>query len=499
MFKSGIYYHLENKFPSLDIHERGKYDQFTAKAHAINGELENAYRTMCLTVDYLNQSFEFMQKFLQEIVMFNYEINRDMTVAVLDIVTLYVKIHFLMARFEKAKLVAAAYAASYEATHTGERAREFDTLASFLSKYAGKDTETVVAEMRKIFQADSHTIASGLHLVMNTYMKIEDFQTLRRKNIFEIIVLSNESVDLVEPVTDTIYDDLMNISKFSNWVLLILLVIPDQLAAPQSKQLLKIALEDCYRVRIFRDEFLLPHPEIQKQVAQMKKLKKLLKGGVKKLVNNAEFVAVEQACFKHRNRRKFLCVSLRQITNFLRNSPGLLGPKFPVIVSALSVTKHELEWYFRHHKAEPEKKGFFTMSKVPTHTPSHWLDTQRPHLTEEEAASVPQFHTVSELIHLSVSLHQFVRNNMNVVREYYLDYIRGADLTAVNEAISSGVLRHFPHVKSNMDDIRSLLKSTFSFFSSFSTPYDLMSLQISLLTSKKYLITHTHTQQVRRE
>ena len=77
----------------------------------------------------------------------------------------------------------------------------------------------------------------------------------------------------------------------------------------------------------------------------MKKLKKLLKGGVKKLINNAEFVAVEQACFKHRNRRKYLCVSLRQISNFLRVSPGLVGPKFPIIVSALSVVRHELEWY----------------------------------------------------------------------------------------------------------------------------------------------------------
>ena len=83
MFKSGIYYHLENKFPSLEIQEKGKYDQFTAKGHAINGELENAYRTLCVVVDYLNESLGFMQKFLQEIVMFNYEINRDMTVAVL--------------------------------------------------------------------------------------------------------------------------------------------------------------------------------------------------------------------------------------------------------------------------------------------------------------------------------------------------------------------------------------------------------------------------------
>lgn len=91
--------------------------------------------------------------------------------------------------------------------------------------------------------------------------------------------------------------------------------------------------------------YLLPHPEFQKQVVQMKKLKKLLKGGVKKLINNAEFVAVEQACFKHRNRRKYLCVSLRQISNFLRVSPGLVGPKFPIIVSALSVVRHELEWY----------------------------------------------------------------------------------------------------------------------------------------------------------
>ena len=388
MFKSGIYYHLENKFPSLEIQEKGKYDQFTAKGHAINGELENAYRTLCVVVDYLNESLGFMQKFLQEIVMFNYEINRDMTVAVLEVITLYIKIHFLIGRFEKVKLIAGAYAASFEATHVGEREREFDTLAAFLLKFAQQSDEDIITEVRKIFQADSHTIASGLFLVLNTYMKLEDFQTLRRKNVFELIVLSNETLSEVQPVTDVIYDDLRNMSKFSNWIILILMIIPDQLAAPQSKQLLKIALEDGFRIRIFRDEYLLPHPEFQKQVAQMKKMKKLLKGGVKKLINNAEFVAVEQACFKHRNRRKYLCVSLRQISNFLRVSPGLLGPKFPIIISALSVVRHELEWYFRHHQAEPEKKSFFTMSKAPTFTASHWIDTQRPHLTDEEAASV---------------------------------------------------------------------------------------------------------------
>ena len=99
------------------------------------------------------------------------------------------------------------------------------------------------------------------------------------------------------------------------------------------------------------------------------------------------------------------------------------------------------------------------MSKAPTHTPSHWLDTQRPHLTEEESASVPQYHTVSELVHLSVRLQQYIRDNVEIIREYYLGYVRGADLVAVNEAINDGVLKHFPHVKSNMDDIRALLQS----------------------------------------
>ena len=67
---------------------------------------------------------------------------------------------------------------------------------------------------------------------------------------------------------------------------------------------------------------------------------------------------------------------------------------------------------------------------------------------------------MSELIHLSVKLQQFVKDNKDIVKDYYLGFIRGADLSAVTEAIDSGVLKHFPRVKSNMDDIRALLQST---------------------------------------
>jgi len=456
-FKGGIYYALESKFPSLDISEDRKYEQFKAQSSGILNELETPYRTFLGIVDFCLEADDFLNKFFQNVSIFNYQLNRNMVGWAFDILCNYVRMHIFLARFTEVKLISAIFAAAFTATHPGEREVEFEGLAQFLDSI-GSGEDEVLERLRVKFSDGAPVIVGGLELLLPTYTSMENFDKLQKQNTFELLVFSSQSAFKVSPANDAVYEDILDLGKFPAWILTILLIMPDQLQnSDRIKQLLKVALEDGFRLRVFRTEFILVHPQLQKMIAVAKRDKKLLKAGLKKLVNNSEFVAVESSVFKHRNRRIYLTNSLRQMLTTLEECPGLVAPKMPAVLAGLAATQSEIEWFLRHQGAAPEKKGFFSMSKTPNFAASEWLDTRKPKLTDDEAQSAAKFHTVTELVHLNVRLQQFCRNNKRLVSAYFLKYLGGADLDAVKSAIEDGVLKHFPRVKTHMDEIRQIL------------------------------------------
>jgi len=94
------------------------------------------------------------------------------------------------------------------------------------------------------------------------------------------------------------------------------------LAQEQPARLWAGALESGWVVGLFRDEVIHIHSYIQTFFDG-------IKGCSKKASEVKEFYnqAVQKAPYRHRERRKFLRTSLKELGLILTDQPGLLGPK----------------------------------------------------------------------------------------------------------------------------------------------------------------------------
>ncbi len=90
----------------------------------------------------------------------------------------------------------------------------------------------------------------------------------------------------------------------------------------------------------------------------------------------------------HRLRRIYVRQELNALLHLFQDKPGLMAPKFQLLLCALSFAKEEIFWYFRHVKTPPPKAA-------------------AKRLTEDEMKD----NRISELIYLVDQLMNLVRSH----------------------------------------------------------------------------------------
>ncbi len=117
--------------------------------------------------------------------------------------------------------------------------------------------------------------------------------------------------------------------------------------------LLMKVLEQSYVMRIYGDEYLFVHEPYDDLTKKYKtgfmNLKK-----ERKSLENAMQVSAQNSQDVHMQKRSYLLLQLRSLLNMMRDSPGLLGPKFQLVLATLSLSKMEIMWYFRHLGVQPK-------------------------------------------------------------------------------------------------------------------------------------------------
>lgn len=135
------------------------------------------------------------------------------------------------------------------------------------------------------------------------------------------------------------------------------------------------------------------------------KLKPVLKELVKE--------ATQKVGSLHRERRSLFRVELGTLNDLLAVCPGLLGPKFPLVVAAAALARAEILHYFNHQAADGG---------------SGKKDSKRTY--EDSAEVVP---LLGELFRLVV----FARDHESVVHNYYAQYMRECDAPAIADLVSA--------------------------------------------------------------
>ena len=150
----------------------------------------------------------------------------------------------------------------------------------------------------------------------------------------------------------------------------------------------------------------------------------LLGGGstyaLKELLKNLKKVgrlACETAGVRMRNRRSYIFAELQTWRKLLKISPGLLAPRFPQILAALSFAKSEILSYFQH-------VGMSLPGQSQERLAALRKDSKkRLNVSTYYAADITLL--MNELYAVLTQARQYSW----VVRRYYFEYILGNDLS----------------------------------------------------------------------
>lgn len=155
-------------------------------------------------------------------------------------------------------------------------------------------------------------------------------------------------------------------------------------------------------VPIYRDVFVNLHEEYESTFNHFKSKKVRLSKFAKELLKTSHANAINDSSTKHAEARNFLRSDVSMMRNLLEEFPGLIGPKFPVVLAALSLLKHEIFWYFLHLDAS---------QKLASANPKDWKKfTDRSFIDRN----------VGELVFEAQKLLALISTHRDVVREYYI-------------------------------------------------------------------------------
>jgi NCK-associated protein 1 len=390
------------------------YEQFQTQASKIASELEDTFQTFVEVSAYIDEAYTCLRSISADITVWQFDLNPTLMADFMDLLVGYAKMHLYLASIDDARAVLSIYAVAYKCVN----GKTNDACISVGTKFQpifDNPWKKMQEELKDISDKVGVALA-GLHM---PYINGFNLETLRANSVL------NPSADvnsLAMPAHQPIYQDLVCLDKFQDWVIFGMLACPAQFAKPQLMDFIKLVAQSGFVTGIFRQEVLNFHDEFEKLFSwfpskafnvSFEKVKP------KKVVRELAKVAVINAGLQHRERRSFLAGELKNMLHLFEDCPALVAPKFPMLLAALSLAKAEVLWYFIHWQRELPTKV-----NVKSQIPSTY--------------EAPQISGLVSLIH---QLSDLVRDKQTLVQRYYLEYLTKPDRNDLEVQVEA-VLQH---------------------------------------------------------
>ncbi|KAK0068424.1 membrane-associated protein Hem-like isoform X3 [Biomphalaria pfeifferi] len=329
-------------------------------------------------------------------------LNFDLTKTYLELIVTYMSIMILMSKVDDRKTVLALYNSAHEFMH-GKSDPAYHRLGQMCLEYdppMKKMAEEFVPHSRHLMPA-----LMSLHKVYPT----RNLTAEMMRNLQILSILSEPAKMSTVPSTDMIQCEYLSLDTMERWIIFGLMLCYQNLSEPQAWDLWKQALQDSYIITLCRNEVLHTHSYI---IAFFDSLR----GQNKRVAELKEFQvqALQTAPALHRERRKFLRSTLRDLTLVFTEEPGLLGPKALFVFQGLSLARDEILWLLRHVVNPPSKRHNVKMS------PEDFYDRQLP-----------------ELLFYMEELRGLVKKYNEVIQRYYVQYLSGYDAIFLNQLIQN--------------------------------------------------------------
>ncbi|ORZ34545.1 membrane-associated apoptosis protein-domain-containing protein [Catenaria anguillulae PL171] len=236
-------------------------------------------------------------------------------------------------------------------------------------------------------------------------------ETLRKSGMFGMVGMATAEPTAPTPV-DIRLRMLTNLSTYSQSIVTVLFACANDMSNDQNAQtLMKLAISNGTFSGIGSDEGFQVAAEIEALVKFNNKLGKLktpiIEAVTKQKQSGSKF---------HRDRREYLTQQLSQMVRLCCDNPALLGPKFPLVLSAMNFARDEILHYFQaleDHKQAQSEKGS----------------------SSKKAAPIPNELDVLHLLHLLLLMRRLVLENQPLIVRYQCSLVLQSYSASVHTAL----------------------------------------------------------------
>mmetsp|Transcript_22496 Transcript_22496/g.56419 ORF Transcript_22496/g.56419 Transcript_22496/m.56419 type:complete len:1144 (-) Transcript_22496:147-3578(-) len=392
---------LTKRFPEIpaDLEKQKGYDVFQSRAAQLLEEAEPDYSVMLDVIEWSDRTQDVLNAAFGEVVALNLSENPFMTIRLLELTTLFVRLHILFSRINERKTVLSVYSRALFHKQ-GEQDRNFPKAATFLV-----DIDDPFKFCSSCFKGFVAKLGAALVKLFPEYNVASNVNELRKQGALSLTLKpSNMTLPTQSPLLSEV--DLLD--KMTEWLSFCLLFTPEEFGDPQALHLAKMCLSRQFVFPLVYDEDVGLHSEYEGLFSQYKSAAKgfQLKKD-KKAISDAHKAAL--AARSHRDLRIYLKQELHNLLCLIKGCPGLLGPKLYMVITGLRLARDEIVWYFRHRHSPPKSVTRF-------------LEEFRDD-------------NISDLVHYVDVMSDLVRKHRTLIQTYYLQYARGADSKAISELL----------------------------------------------------------------
>jgi hypothetical protein len=405
---------IESKFPDLKSLEKSTgYDVFSTQAATICRDFEPLAVLVRQVCEYNTVSLQTMIDLTQNITELDYLMTRNYCLSLCSILAIQIKLNIILSRIADVKKLYGLYSAASEVVTRGSDPlyESHCQLLSALENYHRFFIDTFAP-----LQVSFATILKQLH---DTISAGADMTALRSNGTLRALAAgvaveapSRKYLNAVKSIS--IFTELADFGSISENVLYCFLVFPVMFFDTELFDIFRLVGLDTLSLRIHNGLTLNVHEEVSTVVtvypARNDKYECPKGFNLKSAVKDVAKNATKTCGLRRITRRANLKEDLDLMNKLIVTCPGVLGPKFPQIVSLASLAKFEVLSYFRHLREETRKEC------------KKHLDSAHYKTGPADSASL-----LKELLGLT----QLVRDGRDIIAQYYVEYFNGPDVSAL--------------------------------------------------------------------
>ncbi|KAK6747576.1 hypothetical protein RB195_000646 [Necator americanus] len=376
--------HVARKFPVVDARVN------TSTFHYVDTMKEDIIKSLGLYYYTFADLMELKDNIMQLLTtmdacqcQLDISLNYELTAGYLNLVVNLICLMVLLSRVDDRKVVLGLFNAAYDLAH-GQSESSFPRLGQMVLDY-----EHPMRKLSEDLGPLNRLICSALCSLSPVYLR-RNITANTWRNAQILSLTANPQQILYAAQTDTIACEYLSLDVMDRWIVLCTTVCHSSMLNDKTIfHLWQMSLQMGLCIRLFRDEIFQTHHEVQQFFDTVKGYHKRSQE-----VKDCFSIALQQSASIHADRRRFLRVALRELCMFIKDQPGLLGPKMLFVWMALSFSRDE-------------SYGFFVIL------------VSGLHRAKKEASSVT------------------ITKYSDVIQRYYLKYVNGYDAIMTRELVSN--------------------------------------------------------------